>query len=274
MWTTLAFALALSLTAADEDKLSLTNVRTTYGVLGQARPDTKYLPGDQFHISFDIDGLKPDESGKVLYAIAMEVTNGKGKVLFKQEPQAHEAVNSLGGNTLPAFASLRIGLDEPPGDYKVKITVTDRATRATGTLTRSYTVLRPKFGVVRLSTTSDPAGDIPAPLLGAGQTLWLNFATVGFARDKKTGQPNLGVVLRIRDEKGKPTLAKPETGAVTKDVPKKNRAVPMQFMVELNRPGKFTVELNVTDKIARKTASVNVPLQVWKIGKQKEEKRE
>ena len=38
MWTTLAFALALSLTAADEDKLSLTNVRTTYGVLGPTQP--------------------------------------------------------------------------------------------------------------------------------------------------------------------------------------------------------------------------------------------
>jgi hypothetical protein len=270
MWTTLAFALALNLTAADEDKLSLTNVRTTYGVLGPTRPDAKYLPGDQFHLSFDINGLKPDDSGKVVYTIGMEVTNKKGKVQFKQEPQGHEAVNALGGTTLPAFASLRIGLDEPPGEYKVKITVTDRATRATGTLTRSYTVLKPRFGLVRLSTTVDPEGNLPAPFLGAGQTLWINFATVGFARSKKSGQPNLAVVLRVRDQEGKPTVAKPESGAVTKDVPKKGRAVPMQFMLELNRPGKFTVELKVTDKITDKSASLSFPLQVWKIGKPEE----
>jgi hypothetical protein len=266
MWTTLAFVAALGVTPGAADKLSLTNVRNTYGVLGATRPDAKYFPGDQFFLAFDIDGVQPDDAGKVLYSIAMQVTDSKGKVQFKQTPQPHEALNSLGGRTLPCFASLKIGLDEPPGDYQVKITVTDRASKARGTLTRSYKVLRPQFALVRLTTTVDPEQNMPAPFIGAGQSLWVNFAAVGFGRDSNKEQPNLAVVLRVRDEDGKATLAKPEKGAVTKDVPKKMRAVPMQFMLELNRPGQFTVEIKATDKLTGKTASLSFPLRVLKVG--------
>jgi hypothetical protein len=269
MWTTLAFVAALGVNPGATDKLSLTNVRNTYGVLGATRSDNKYFPGDQYFLAFDIQGVQPDEAGKVLYSIAMQVTDRKGKVLFKQTPKSHEAVNSLGGKTLPAFASLKIGLDEPPGDYKVKITVMDLASKATGTLTRSYKVLRPDFTLVRLTTTVDPEQNIPAPFVGEGQSLWINFAAVGFGRDKDKEQPNLEVVLRVRDDDGKATVARPDKGVVNKDIPKKARAIPMQFMLELNRAGRFTMDIKATDKVTGKTASLSLPLRVLKIGTQK-----
>ena len=39
-------------------------------------------------------------------------------------------------------------------------------------------------------------------------------------------------------------------------------ALPMSFLLRINRPGKFTVELNATDKISNKTAKLTFPVTV------------
>jgi hypothetical protein len=264
MWTTLALVATLGVTPTQSGKLAITNIRATYGLLGSTRPDNKFLPGDDLFLSFDIQGVQVDESGKVLYSIAMEVTNAKGKTLFKQTPRKLEANNSLGGTSLPGFASLKIGLDAKPGKYKVKVKVTDRAAKASASLTRTYEVLRPAFGLVRLATTSDPEGQVPTPFFAVGQTLWINFAAVGFGRDESSGSPNLTVTLRVLDAEGQPAVAKPFTGKVTdKDkIPKKARHLPLQFALQLNRPGKFTVELKAADNVSGKTATLKLPLTV------------
>ena len=66
------------------------------------------------------------------------------------------------------------------------------------------------------------------------------------------------------DQNGKPTVEKPPTGEVSKDVPDKLLALPMQFLLDLNREGSFTVELKATDKVSGKTATVSFPLTVQK----------
>ncbi len=262
MLMSLPILLLLSLAPGQSGQLNLSNVRATYGILGATRPDTKFLPGDSFVLCFDIDGVKADDSGKVLYSIAMQVTDAAGKVYLKQEPQELEANNSLGGTSLQAFASIQIGLDQPPGNYTVRVAVTDRATRALGTLTRTYEVLPKGFGLVRLNTTYDADGKIAAPFVGEGQVLFVNFLAVGFGRDQAQAQPNLSVVMRILDQTGRPTLATPYTGVVNKDIPAKALSVPMQFIVELNRPGQFTLELKATDKVTGQSATLSYTLKV------------
>jgi hypothetical protein len=263
--TPLPLLLVLSLVPAQAGRLNLANVRTTYGVLGASRPDTRILPGDHFVVSFDIEGLKTDDAGKVHYGIGMEVSDAAGKVHLKQDPHELETTNSLGGTSLQAFASLQVGLDQPPGTYRVKVTAIDRTTRAMGTLTQAYEVLPKGFGLVRFSTTYDSDGKIQAPFVGEGQNIFVNFLAVGFGRDKAQGQPNLSVAMRILDENGRPTLAKPFMGEISKEVPEKALSVPMQFMIELNRPGKFTVELKATDKVTGQTATLSYPLDVLKL---------
>lgn len=264
MWTTFALVAVLGLPPADSGRLALTNIRTTYGVLGMPRHGTKFLPGDEVVIAFDVEGMTVDDSGKVLYSVAMEVTDDKGDVKFRQAPHKLEANNSLGGNRIPAFAHLRIGLDQPKGTYKVKVTVKDLAGNASKSMPGSYEVLPPDFGLVRLTTTGDPQGMVPLPFPAEGQSMWVRFGAVGFERDKSSRQPNIEVTLSVRDEDGNPTLRKPMSGTVVKDVPAKARGIPMQFMLELNRAGKFTVELNAKDKVSGKTAKLSFPLTVQK----------
>jgi len=269
MLTTLALVAAVGLAPAQGGKLDLTNVRPTYGVLGAPRPDTKFLPGDVFFLAFDIENIKVSDDGRVLYAMGMEVTDGKGKVWFEQKPDDKiTAVNSLGGSKLPAFANVDIGLNMPPGPYTLKVTVIDRAIKGTkeGTkeLTQKFEVAPATFGLVRLTTFLDEKGLTPAPMIGVpGQFIHVNFVAVGFMRDKAKKQPNLLVEMQVFDDAtGKATLVKPFSGKVD-DVDAKHQAVPMGFGLALNRPGKFTVELKATDSVSgAKPVIVKFPLTV------------
>ena len=113
-----------------------------------------------------------------------------------------------------------------------------------------------------MTTTSDQDGLLPAPVAGVGQPLWVNFGAVGFARDASTKQPNVTFGIRVLDADGKPTTARPMTSAVSKDVPEKLLGLPMNFLLSLNRPGRFTVEIGAADKVSGKTARLSFPLTV------------
>lgn len=264
MLTTLAFVATLGLTPAQGGKLEISNVRPTYGVLGAARPDTKFLPGDTFFLAFDIDNVKVADDGRVQYGMTMEVTDAKSKVWFKEDKEQEklQAVNYLGGTKLPAFANVDIGLNMPPGEYTLKVNITDRSAKTSKELTQKFEVLPAGFGLVRLTTSYDDTGRLPAPMIGVpGQGLHINFVAVGFDRDKSKKQPHIVVEMRVLDDAGKPTLAKPFPGEVT-DVPEKLQHVPMGFGMVLNRPGKFTVELKATCSVSKKTSTLKFPLTV------------
>src|SRR5437867_1697671 len=109
MWTSFAFLALVSLTSGQSDQLSLTHVRTTYGVLGAPRPDNKILPGDDVVLSFDIEGMKAGSNGKAQYSIGMEVTDSRGKMLYRQAPNELEAPLPAGTEGLPAAAKVHVG---------------------------------------------------------------------------------------------------------------------------------------------------------------------
>src|SRR5262249_5624907 len=159
---------------------------------------------------------------------------------------------SLGGNRVPAYVSLDVGTQQPPGEYTLKVTVADRASGKKASLNRTVELLPRGFGLVRLTTTSDPDGLLAVPPPGFGQCLWLHFGAVGFERDATSKQPKVSVTLRVLDEDGKPTVAKAVTGTVDKNVPESAAVLPMRMTLLLNRPGKFTVELTAEDHLARK----------------------
>jgi len=261
----ITLAAVLALTPMDVDGLSATNLRTTYGVLGPVRRDTRFLPGDDFVLSFDIEGAKVNGAGKVLYSVGMEVTDNQGKVRFRQIPNDLEAAapSASGGKGLPACASVQIGLDQDPGAYTVKVTVKDRVAGASREITRTCQILPKGFGLVRVMTTADPDGKVPTAFFEQGRRSWINFAAVGFGHAKSAGQPHVSVVMRVTDEAGRSELAKPFIGEV-KDVSPSARSLPMQFALEINRAGKFTVELTATDHVTRQSANVSFPVTVVK----------
>jgi hypothetical protein len=259
MWTTIALVAALGVTPGQAD-LSLTHVRSTHGLLGPERRDETLAPGDTLFVCFDIEGVRVDDDGKVRYSTGLEVSDASGKTLFKQEPRDQEAKTSLGGNSVPGFATLNVGLDQPPGNYQLKITVKDRASGKEQSLTRNFQVLPKDFAIVRVTTTVDTEKQYPAAVFAAGQGVWVHGDAVAFGRggDK---QPNVQFEMRVLDDSGRP-VSKPVTSAVNKDVPDKITGLPLAFPLSLNRAGKFTVELTATDQISGKKAKASFPITV------------
>jgi hypothetical protein len=263
MFTSLACFLALALPPGEGGKLEIANLRGTYGYLGAVRPPKGILPGDVGYIAFDIKNLKLDEKGRGEYSIAVEVRNGKGDLVYKQKPRNAVAQNYLGGNSLPCAAHLDVPADMPPGEATLKITITDRTTKETATVTHKGKVLPADFGLVRVGTFADREMNVPVPPVGViGQTLFVNFSVVGFGRDKETKQPDLHLSMRVLDDKGKATFQAPMTGEVKKGIDEEIRLVPMQFGITLNRAGRFTVEVSATCKHCNKTSVVTFPLRV------------
>jgi hypothetical protein len=264
MIPTLALAAALGLAPSQPaaGALSLKNVRVTYGELGAPRTDDKLLPGDLYFIAFDIEGIKVDDTGKVSYSMAMVVTDKNNKPIFNQEPANRDEHIPLGGSKLPARAYIAIGLDQESGTYTCKVTVTDRVSKAAQTLTKTFDVLPKGFGVVSLFTSVDAKGEIPAPPVGViGQNVFVQFAVVGFGRDKAK-KPDLTVEMRLLDEARKPTLPKAETLVIKETQMENDPAVPLTLPIPFNREGNFTVELKATDKLTGKEATARLPIRV------------
>jgi hypothetical protein len=259
---TLLFA-GLTAVAADPAKLEVVNPRLTYGVPGPLRTDRFIRPGDRLMISFDIEGLKVGPDGKIKYAVGTEIADSAGKVIFKNPPRDLETINSLGGSRVPAFAQVDVGLDQAPGEYKLTLTIKDPSDGRTLTMSRDFTVQPKSFAIVRLTTSTDHEAQFPAAVYSPGQSMFVTFGLVGFARDKtEKMQPHLVSELRILDENGKATTEKPFVGELKENVSTAALGVPVQFLVSINRPGKFTVELTAHDRIAGTKSTLTFPLVV------------
>jgi hypothetical protein len=57
-------------------------------------------------------------------------------------------------------------------------------------------------------------------------------------------------------------MTKPFTGAIKENVSEKALSLPVQFLLGLNRPGKFTIEIKATDLVSKKEAKESFPITV------------
>ncbi len=277
MWATLTLISALSLPAADAGDLQLTNARVTYGRLGPTRKDTKFLPGDVYFVTFDIEGLQ-FKNGNAKYSMKMELFDPKGVSKYKSLEREQEVFSIQGGGRLTTDVYAEIATDAAPGKYKIELTVTDVNTKKSAKMTREYEVAEKAFGIVRVNAAYDPGGNrgpvFPAPGLACvGQVPFLHFGVTGFERDPKTKQPKIKLQVRMLDEGGKPLLEKAHEETVPSPddpaavVPEQLTVVPLLFSLALTKPGKFTVELTATDLISKKTATATYPLVVMEAPK-------
>jgi hypothetical protein len=265
MWTTIALLSVVAAVPA-ESGLSLTRVRSTHGLLGPSRQDETLAPGDILFICFAIDGMRVDDEGKVRYSMAIELSDASGKRVFRQVPKEQEARASLGGDSVPAYARLDVGLDTSPGDYRMKITVKDLASGQEQSLSRDVKVLSKDFALVRTTVTLDADAHYPAAVFARGQGVWVHSSAVGFAASRGKN-PDVIFEMRVLDDAGRPTFAKAVTGTPPNELPQNLKGLPLAFPLTLNRPGKFTVELQARDRISGKKAKVSLPLVVQDAGK-------
>lgn len=260
----LSLVLLASLTALTQsDRLAVTNLRATYGELGPSRPDWKIPLGDALHIAFDITGLSTDAAGRVRYRVRLEVENSRGERVFAPEPGEVELLTVLGGNRVRENLVMLTGLEQSPGMYRLKLTVTDLQSRAAKrpevAVTQDFSLVPADLSILRIQVTSDRAGQKPvAPVGGVGQTLFINGVVVGFKRDAQK-QGSIQAELTIQDEAGKTVSVRPVTLQFAA-VPAGLDYVPIRFDLPLSRPGTFRIVLKATDLSANRTTSITLPL--------------
>jgi hypothetical protein len=252
---------ALTLAASDSGALRITNMRATYGVGGPDRPDKKVLPGDTLVIAYDIEGMQPGADGKVHYRIGMEVSDQKRGIQLKQEPKPKTVPAAPDGRPLAAVATLHVGLDQPPGMYTVKLTITDDTSRATGQTSQTYEVLPKDFGLVRVTADGDPTSKALDPFFQAGKPGVINFTVVGFERRHSSGQPDVRVTMVVLRD-GQSVLERPTVVEVKNDVPPKALAVPIELRLRLAKAGPYTVRLTAKDRVTGHNFSISLPITV------------
>jgi hypothetical protein len=279
---------ALTLSPAQSGGLALTSVRNTYGELGGTRAEGKLLPGDILFVGFDIENIIISDEGQVTYEMAMEVLDKNNKPIFKQEPAKKTDFVPLGGSKLPARAFITIGLDQEPGSYTLKMTVTDLGKNAakdsTKSFTKSFEVAKRDFGIVAVYTSVDERGLIAAPTTGiVGQSVFVQFGVVSFDRKvppadpkaakpakdaKPTPQPDVTFEMVTLDSRGAPTMAKPVQYRLsgTDVVKETDQSFSMRFMLPMTRAGKYTVRLKAIDNHTKKESSFDMPITIVEPG--------
>lgn len=261
MFTPLVLA-SLMTAPAQAGGLSLTNIAPTYGLLGPVRTNTALIPGDLLHVRFEIDGITIAKDGKVTYTMQQEVVGKSVKFEFKPDAVNRVDQAPLGGGKLPGFVFVTVGLDMPPGEYALKLTVTDNANKATKSFEQPFTILKPDFGIVAVFATVDHAGRLPAPTVGVvGGSIFLHYSVVGFEKDKTKKQPDLKFEM-VPVENGKPTSDTPAVWEVKDGVDEKDFTYSMRYPMPFTRPGKFAVRLTATDNVTKKKTTLDVPVMV------------
>jgi hypothetical protein len=255
----LALVTVVSL-AADARAVEFKNVRATFGPFGAIRPDNKLLPGDVYTLNFDVAGLVVDpKTGAAKYTIKMEVFDPKGKqTLDDKDSTAKKGVMiGFGGNAAPEAVRVVLGVDKPVGKYKVVVTITDPANNSTKQLSHEVELQPQTFCILH----------VLAPAVGltgqgfTGPEYALSFSLAGMTRDAKK-MPKITVVGRVLDEAGKPTTTEPMiTYKIPEELPAEmisdlpNRElIPLVSPMLLNRPGRFTVQIEARDELSKKTA--------------------
>jgi hypothetical protein len=259
MWRLSIIALALAaLLSGEAASVELKNLRMAHGDFGITRTDKKFLPGDVLFLTYDVDGLGVADKGTLSFETVLEIFDGNKKLVRSKNYPPTEIIPPLGGNRIPAKLTLNMGVDQKPGDYIVKVTVTDRVGKKSAEFSHRIELLPEGFGAVL----------VQAPAIGyIGSTYPIMFSLVHSPLDKKTKLPSIDVTMRVFEEGGKTELSKPVTTNLPAILPDEfdPKTIPLNFGINLTRPGRFVAELEVNEKLGNHKLKMLLPFTVLEL---------
>jgi hypothetical protein len=259
----LSVAMVLLAAAVVQAKVELRNVQAAYGIFGPERKSLDMYPGDEVLFRFTVVGVRLGDDRRTDAVMAVKLTTADGDVLLAQDTPLRVLLG-LGGDSFPAQARINLGERTPAGDYTLTVTVTDKLAGEKTSFQRKLTCKPIEFALVAPEFFLDPDGKIPAPAGGlVGQALFFRLRAVGL--DRSQDKIDSTMEMHVLDAQGKDVLPKPVTVEVKNDdaeVVRKASIITYRGSLFLNRSGEFTLQIVVTDRIARKTARFETALRV------------
>ena len=245
-------------------KVEIKNVQPAYGPLGPARANDDVYPLDEYHVRYQVAGVKPNKDGKADLEVDVKLSNPDGKAAYDPKPAARQLMMSLGGDTVQTSGFVTFPEKATAGEYKLTVNVRDRTSGESAGFERKLTVKPVAFQIVALRFFHDAEAKLPSgTTLPVGDTLHYQFRVIGF----ETRPKRAGLVMRasILDAEGKdvgaPTL---EVKADVTDPDKAagSRRATCGGLAALNRPGDFKLRIVVEDTVGKKTTTIEAPLKV------------
>ncbi len=243
--------------------LEIRDVQAAHGPLGPQRTSLRVAPGDEIVFRYRIAGIRTDQDGRAQAELRLQVTDADGKALIDNK-EAIGGILALGGQTLPGTARVSFGPDTPAGDYRLRVSISDKLGAGTASFERELTCTEPAFALVKLRFSRDEAGEIACAAGGTlGQTLHIRCAAVGFERAKAS--PRVVFTLQVLDTGGKPLMPRPMRAEVAPgDAGRITQIESMAFqgLLVLNRVGEFRLHISATDEVGKQKAEFVAPLRV------------
>lgn len=243
--------------------MEIRDFEAAHGRYGPKRENLDVYPGEQMLFRYVVTGIKVDATGRIDLELDERLSSADGEMILHAKGTQRERL-ALGGDSLTGQAEFTLNDRIKPGRYTLTLKATDNLSGESATAERIVTLKAPEFALVMPRFSYDAAGQIPAPAAGMlGQTLHVSVKVL--ALDASQGKIDSKLDFQIYDDKGKPTMPQPISVTYRQDDPKTAREIDLvrfKADVTLNRVGKFSLKMVVTDRVAGKTATFTSPLVV------------
>lgn len=257
----LALLLVLGGPVSARAELKLVDVRPTYGRLGSARPSARILPGEDLHVTYVVSGISRGADGRSEVSTTAELLDEAGETVAQVPGPPGRIFLALGGSTLPRHMHFSLPIDFAPGKYRMRGVLVDVRTGEEIVAEQPFEVIPMEFGIVRLHLSGDPEGKTAVGgNLTVSQEAHVVGRGVGFARNGD----RIHVIgnLTIRDAAGKAVAPVPISFEIDQEIDDDLDQLDFRWTIPLNRPGKFSLLIEVRDEIASKNATYEMPLVV------------
>jgi len=244
------------------------NVEPTYGgFFGPARPNAEfYPPQDLLFVRYQLRGVRYREvpaftsGGAVDLEFRAQLIDGHGETLLTNVGPI-QGGTSFGGPCFPGYAFLPLTTALPPGQYTLRLTVTDKVSSATARFERPVTLAPARLAVNAALYALDADGKVAVrpDALTTGYALYHRLNVVGLDGSKEFLE--VTDLLELIDADTGKVLQRSET-----PVRQPNPRTPILTghftwaLGVLTRPGRFIHRHTITDKVSGKSVVLELPL--------------
>jgi hypothetical protein len=222
---------------------------------------TPFIAGESLSFSARLSAL--DEKEDFDCSVLHELYNSEGILVhLLPEVKINRKTAQFGHSTFAE--NFWINLEDPkPGKYRLKILIVDHASGNSDSKEHSFEILdRDSFGALNVGFSSMPDRPMPTSgnfAIGEPKFLfcWINGAGV------KDDRIHIKSKVIILDAKKQPIDAEPLLADTYKPAPRSRRDHPnLFFAIRPDVPGEYFLRLEITDCVADKTATYDMPIKV------------
>ena len=252
-------------------ELKISDINATYQGSDFLRTALDYQPYDNIRFRFRVEGVQVDPQGYVNLRVVTAVSDAGGKVLLTETaspPLPWVGATAKQPISVVLFAWADLSGKFEPGEYRVTVTVNDRLASKKVAFERQIKISPTRFSISEPSLHERPAehASYPnwlreAPVIG--QPLYFSAYVQNIDNSEKKSNVLVNYAVVDADGKELPGLHGDQIIQVIQgNLYSGTEVIYITWPNGVPASGAYSIRLKATDRIANKTASLDVPLHV------------